>query len=116
MRPATGPSEGIATLSEQKPVLRLAITCMVIVLGSAFIGAQLSTSGGLGQLTSGIVEEDDASRDDSASGSSSGEDSDAEAYVGIDNEDATDEAQAPEGTLIFVDEDSELGRALAEAG
>ena|SRR5690348_15280251 len=89
---------------------------MIIVLGSAFIGAQLSTSGGLGQLTSGIVEEDDASRDDSASGSSSGEDSDAEAYVEIDNEDATDEAQAPEGTLIFVDEDSELGRALAEAG
>jgi hypothetical protein len=84
---------------------------MAIVLGSAVIGSQLSTSGGLGEVRSGIVEDDDASHDESAATPSSDE---AESYIVIGDEGATDETSAQEGTVIFVDEDSELGRALAE--
>lgn len=82
----------------------------MIVLSSAIIGSQLSTSGGLGQVTSGLVEEDDASRDESAAAPSADEVGEDGSYVVVG------EDSAPEGMMIFVEEDSELGRALAESG
>jgi hypothetical protein len=67
-----GRSEGLPQLSGQKPLLRIGVTCAVIVVGSAIIGSQLSI-GNLPQLAPTVADEEDGGtrEDDTYTGSGS---------------------------------------------
>lgn len=76
-------------MSGHSPLLQIAITCAAIVIGSAIVGSQLSTSGNLSRVASGVADEEDAGVIEDADHEESYEET-----VDEDSEDADDYADS----------------------